>query len=279
MAHNLASLLKYVSPDVPIVLYASESLISTVDARLFHSIHTLPESEFRHKITGRIEPAKAKCQAYRLGIAAGLTEFLFLDVDGAAINDIEPLLDHLKGSIVATEVTGTGKRSDTINYSIWASNAQMWRHFDLAPDATLCGVQSSWMYFEKHPINDGLQTQLDHYINDGMPLGGFKMNWGDAIPDEFIYAGCFARMGMIPSLPPGTPKRPIFFGHAKRKETPAQVRDQYHIVSIYGGGNGKGRGLTQPQWLKMYDQTLSLTGRVWHPAAQVMSDKHANGRG
>jgi hypothetical protein len=279
MAHNLALSLKRVSPDIPIVLFASESLRSTIAPDLFHSVHTLPESDYRHSVTGRIEPAKAKCQAYRLGLQAGLSEFLFLDVDGVALSDISPLLDHLRGSVIATEVTGTGGKSDTINYSIWATNAQMWRHFDLAPDATLCGVQSSWMYFEKHPINDALQVQLDHYVTEGPPLGGFKMNWGNAIPDEFIYAGCLARMGLIPSLPPGAARRPIFFGHAKRRETPPQVEAQYHILSIYGGGDGKLRGLTRPQWLKMYDRTLSLSDRIWYSAAQVMGDKHANGRG
>ena len=279
MAHNLAFSLRQLSPDLPIVLYASESLLPTVQRDLFHSVHTLPENDYRHAVTGMIEPAKAKSQIYRLGINAGLDKFLFLDVDGVCINDIRPLIDRLNGSIVATEVTGSGKRNEVINYSIWATNAQMWRHFDLDPDATLCGIQSSYIYFERHPINDALQIQLDHYYADGPPFGGFKMNWGNAIPDEFLYAGCFARMGIIPSLPPNLPKRPIFFGHAKRKETPEQVQGQYHILSIYGGGDGKLKGLTRPQWLQMYDRAVSSHGGRYHLAKEVMADKHANGRG
>lgn len=266
MAHNLAFSLR----DVPIVLYVSKALLPTVDRDMYHAVHVLDESDYRHAVTGRVEPAKVKAQAYRLGVAAGLDEFLYLDVDAVALKPIAPLLDHLRGSVIATEVTGTGGLNDIINYSIWATNSQMWRHFELQPTATLCGVQSSWMYFEKSATCDALQIQLDHYINEGAPFGGFKMSWGGAIPDEFLFAGCFGRLGIVPS----TTIRPIFFGNAKRKETVAEVKANYHLLSIYGG-----RGLTRPQWLKLYDDVVSSHDGIWYPSTQVMGDKHANGRG
>lgn len=267
MARNLALSLRHFAPDLHIVTYADESL------NVPNSI-PLPKEYFTHPTSGKIDPARAKCQAYRLGIEAGLDRFLFIDVDTVAINDIRPLLDHLKGTPFAIEVTGQGGKADRINYSIWATNPVIWRHFSLCDTATLCGVQSSWMYFEKGPTCDNLQAQLDYYIRQGQPIGGLSMSWGGTMPDELIYAGCLARLGMIPTIAT-PPKRPMLFGHKRATYTDAEATDQFYLLSLYG--NGTGRTLTAPKWFKMHDRLLAQMGGEWFSAMDVMKDKHVNG--
>lgn len=275
MAHNLAFSLRHYAPDLHITLYASDDLSGTYNPALFSDVRALPKELYLHPVTGRIDPARAKCRIYELGISAGLDRFLFLDVDALALADIRPLLEALRDRKVATDIQGRGGKGDNILYNIWATNETMWKHFRLADNATLCGVQSSWMYFERSKTGQAIQDFATYYLSQGRPAAGLTHEWGKSggLPDEFVYQGVFAKLGLIPEAP-ATERKPIFFGNAQALETPEQVKSRYHILSIYGQGGNK--PLTLRKWQEMYDRELSKMGGTWFASEAVMKDKHAN---
>jgi len=267
MVHNLALSLRHHSPDVKVHLFISDYLQQFIQADKFDTVQTIQEDEFTdHR---GIAPAKIKARVYELGRSIGLEMFLYLDVDAIILNDLTSFFTALKGHDIATEVLGTGnKDSKSINYSIWATNENIWNYFELKDDDTLCGIQSSWMYFERSEVCDKLQEYLTWYMLKGIPYWILKQQWNNAIPDELIYQGVFAKMGLIPNKPPSE-KKTILFGNKRNKETPESAERDYYILSIYG--NDK---LTQKKWLKLYDRHLSEIDRMnYHPQDMLMRDK------
>ena len=120
MAHNLAFSIKHHNKNIKVGLWIDKALHDTLhDRSLFDDIRILSESDYRDK-KGKIDPAKAKTQLYRLGTAMS-DKFLYLDVDGLCLGDLQPLLDSLDGLQIATEVIATGGKSDKIEYSIWST--------------------------------------------------------------------------------------------------------------------------------------------------------------
>src|SRR6056297_2550144 len=129
MAHNLACSIKKHSPDLKIGLWVDEWLHSQLpDKSLFDDIRILSESDYRND-KGKVDPAIAKTQIYRLGCEMS-DKFLYLDVDGICLNDLQPLLNELKGSQIATEIIDKGGKTDKISYNIWASNENIWKFFE-----------------------------------------------------------------------------------------------------------------------------------------------------
>jgi hypothetical protein len=269
MAHNLAFSIKHRSPKIKVGIWIDPSIRKYLpDPSLFSDIRELKQSDFKN-LRGHIDPAKAKSQLYRLAMQMS-DKALVLDVDGVLLNDIEPLLESLNGQSIATEITGTGKKTDTVNYSIWASNTNIWKVFNLKEDATLCGVQSSWMYFERSKVADKMQEYLDYYMEVGIPRHIQEHHWGGTIADELLYQGVFAKMGIVPRPVNKPSKGVIFFGHKKAKEDIDNVRSNYYLLSLYG------YGLLQPKYLKLADKLLvEMNDRYGFTTDVVMRDKHA----
>lgn len=269
MTHNLALSLKHHSPNVKIHLFITDELRQHINEADYETIVPIKHDDYNdHR---GIAPAKIKARIYELGRSIGLESFLYLDVDAIVLNDIEPFLHALKGSKVATEIIDKGGKDDNVNYSIWATSDNIWQFFELADNDTLCGIQSSWMYFEHNDICGKLQEYLNYYMAVGVPFTILKQTWGLALPDELLYQGIFAKMGVIPSKP-DTEKHSILFGNKKNKETVDSAEKNYYLLSIYG--NDK---LTQKKWLELYDRHLQSIDRVnYHPYSMLIRDKHAN---
>ena len=271
MAHNLAFSIKKHSPDLKIGVWVDEWLHSQLpDKSLFDDIRILSESDYRND-KGKVDPAIAKTQIYRLGCEMS-DKFLYLDVDGICLNDLQPLLNELEGSQIATEIIDKGGKTDKISYNIWASNENIWKFFELDEDATLCAIQSSWAYFEKSEVGDRMQQWLDYFMEVGMPKYMYNDQWGGALPDELMYQGVYAKLGIIPSYD----GKVVFFGNHTRT-TEDEVLAQYKVLSLYGNGGNTTRTLTKPKWLMLHDKMLRKYGaKPLYKAREVMMDKHAN---
>ena len=274
MAHNLAFSIKHHNPNIKIGIWIDKALHDQLpDRTLFDDIRILQESDYRDS-KGKIDPAQAKTQLYRLGTQMS-DKFLYLDVDGLCLGDLQPLLDSLDGSQIATEVIATGGKTDKIEYSIWATNDNIWNFFELEDNAKLCAIQSSWAYFEKSEVGDRMQAWLDYYMAVGVPRWMLTQIWGGTVPDELLYQGVYAKLGIVPSYN----GKVVFFGNSRAKETQQEVIDNFKILSLYGNGGNTTRTLTVSKWLKFHDTLLAQYGaRPIYKAREVMSDKHANSR-
>lgn len=274
MAHNLAFSIKHHNKSIKVGLWIDKALHDTLpDRSLFDDIRILSESDYRDK-KGKIDPAKAKTQLYRLGTAMA-DKFLYLDVDGLCLSDLQPLLDSLDGLQIATEVIATGGKYDKIEYSIWSTNENIWKFFELEDNAKLSAIQSSWAYFEKCEIGDRMQAWLDYYMEVGLPRWMLTQIWGGTLPDELMYQGVYAKLGIVPSYN----GKVVFFGNSRAKETEQEVKENYKVLSLYGNGGNTTRTLTVAKWLKLHDVLLrEYDAKPIYKAREVMNDKHANSR-
>ncbi len=269
MTHNLALSLKHHSPDVNIHLFITDELKQYIQDDMYANIRSLSYDDYNdHR---GIAPAKVKARIYELGRSLNLDSFLYLDVDALCLNPVDTFFDELKGKGIATEIIDKGGKTDSINYSIWAKSSDIWNFFKLDDKATLCAIQSSWMYFEKNEVCDKLQEYLNWYMIKGIPLSMLVQTWGGAVPDELIYQGILAKMDVVPYTPKAE-KHTILFGNKKNKTEVSQAKELFYLLSIYG--NDK---LTQKKWLKLYDKELIEIDRSnYYPYDMCMRDKHAN---
>jgi len=278
MAHNLAYSIRHFNPEIDITLFESEGIsgITTQERRVFTRIVTIPTEA--HTTDGRNDPAKVKAKIYHYG-ATLYEHFLYLDVDAVALTDPEPLLDHCikSGKGYLTEVMGKGTRNEMVHYSHWATNETIWRHFNLTETATLYGIQSSWAYFSRTGGKELGDTALREY-NRGFPLAALKERWGGTLPDELLYQGATAMLGIDPTLT-GFHMEPMFFGN--KVGTPvADIKSKCVLLSVYG--NGGTTTMTKLSYIEMYDNLMRDYKKArgerheYKLKAYCMEDKHAN---
>ena len=272
MTRNLVSSLRHYAPDLHIAVYATPELLPIIGTEGIASRHTLKPEQWQRAGGGKIDPSTAKTQLYRMGVEAGLTRFLVLDVDAICLADVRPWLAALNGSQVATEIVGKGKKGQRIEYLIWSSQDSLFEQFTIPEDRTVCAVQTSWLYFERGEVMDTVQAHLDWHMAKRFPPHLLTHAWGGhgTIPDELMYTGVFGKLGIIPTAPQ-TERKPIFFGNKQNRASEQQVIDGYYLLSLYGNSN-----LTVQRWQRLYDIQCQKLG-LKIKAKEIMQDKFANG--
>jgi hypothetical protein len=137
MTRNLVSSLLHYAHDLKIVVYATPELIPIIGVEGITDMHELKPEQWQRLGGGQIDPSRAKTQIYRLGVEAGMTKFLYLDVDALAMADVRPWIDAMNGSQVCTEVIAKGKKGDRINYLIWSSQDSLFEQFNIPLENTV----------------------------------------------------------------------------------------------------------------------------------------------
>lgn len=278
MAHNLAYSIRHFNPNIHITLFASEGIkgIAPNEWRVFSQVVSIPTEA--HTTNGKNDPAKVKARIYHYG-SEHYDHFLYLDVDAVALTDPEPILDHCikSGNGYLTEVMGKGGRNDTVHYSHWATNETIWRHFSLSDTATLYGIQSSWAYFSREMGKELGDTILAEFER-GFPLSALKERWGGTLPDELLYQGATAMLGIDPTLT-GFHMEPMFFGN-KAGTPPSEIKAKCVLLSVYG--NGGTMSMTKNAYIELYDNLMRDYKKArgerheYKLKAYCMEDKHAN---
>lgn len=271
-AYNLAMSLKIVSPNVRIALFHNGKGFGQIpDIRVFDRIHTLPDDVVYSK--GKIDPAKVKTHIYDY---LPYDENLYLDVDACALQPIEPLLAHLRKQkgFYLTDVVGRGRKGDKINYAIWSDHNTIWDFFKLKPDAIYPAIQSSFAYIRKCDKAEKFFAKVKSFYAKDFPLKKIAMRWGGTIPDELIFSGTCANMGIMPSAGIS----PIFFGWQLKGDTFTQIQSKFYFTAVYG--NGQGKTLTKLKYLEWYDKLMQgysrQSGKHFFRHHYIMTDKHAN---
>lgn len=275
MAYNIAMSIKRYNPNIDITLYIDTKILDYIshDLEFFDSVHTLPGNLIYRERVG-IDPASVK-----VNIAKFLPydENLYLDVDGVALKDIQPLIDTLsknKGYYV-THVVDKGTYNTNINYAIWATKEKIWQFFELEEDSVYPAVQSSYAYFKKGKEMDNFYNVISDYYEKGFSRSDVKQRWGGTLPDEMFYSATCAKLNYNPD----SGINPIFFGNKQNVKTYEEIKNEYYICAIYG--NGRGNTLTAKTYFYFYDEQMKeiceVMGRDFlYNHKVLMIDKHAN---
>ena len=244
-AYNLAYSIKHHNPSANILLIHDGTYLHQVPNDVFDITHEV-SLQFTHQ-RGVFDAGGAKLGVYSIATQY-FKEYLYLDVDALCLKDLQPFYDSLTKDL-HTDIMGKGDIKDAINYSIWASNENIWQEFELDKDAVYYAPQTSWHYAKKKRSNTyffklAQKLNLDTFRDPKKLL----IKWGAALPDELIFGGALAIKGIDAS----TETRPIFFGN-KHKPI-SEVRNEYYLLSLYG--NGVGRTLTKLDYLEFYDREM-----------------------
>lgn len=269
-AYNLAFSIKHHSPDANILLIHDGSFLHQVPTDVFDTLHEV-DLQFTHQ-RGVFDAGGAKLGVYSIATKY-FKEYMYLDVDALCLKDLKLFYDSMTKDL-HTDIMGKGGKDDAINYSIWATNEDIWNQFQLDQDATYYAPQTSWHYAKKTRANTNL-FKLARKLNvttfdDPKAL---KMKWGKALPDELIFGGALSVKGIDASMP----IRPIFFGNTHKRIK--DVREKYYILSLYGNGNG--RTLTKLDFLEFYDREMNAILRQYglnhkYKVNLIMNDKLVN---
>ena len=251
-AYNLAYSIKHLC-NLNVTLVCDKHTRDRIP-NVFDNIIILEAGEYKNET--RVDPAKVKTNMY------GYLPYkhnLYLDVDAVMTKDINPFMDKLieQDKFYLTDVIDSGGYDDTISYSIWASNEDVWDRFELDKSATLPAVQSSWAYIRKDESSKSFFNQVKEEYDKGFSKDKLTMHWGGTLPDELFYSAVCAKNALVPKID----ERPIFFGNNYSELTDREICEKYYLLAIYG--NGKGRTLTKYRYCLLYtspsprDATLS----------------------
>lgn len=269
-ACNLAATLRHFTPGVEITLRAGPGCdIPKTHAHLFDDVQVLTIPPDRR---GKPDPGFAKANLLDV-LPKGKS--LYIDADSVVMQDITPFLDALDslGKPFAMEVIGKGDVTKPPRYFDWIEPRRMVSKFGLKADATLYGVQSSWMFFDNPKCALLMQQVSD--LHEQFKPHELRGHWGYCIPDEVSYSAMCSLNGYDPSGPEGF----ITFGSRTLHQTPQEVMASHTILSIYGQGVGK--PLVRPLYLDTYDHVcriayaaLGMEHRFQWP--DIMRDKYVN---
>lgn len=276
MAYNLAMSIKRYNKNINITLYIDEKLLDYIshDLEFFDNVNTLPASVIYRERTG-IDPASVKINIPRF---LPYDENLYLDVDGIALKDLQPLINTLskKEGYYLTQVVSKGKYNEHIDYNIWSTKDKVWDFFDLNKEESIYyAVQSSFAYFKKGKDLESFYKVLKGYYDKGFLKSDIKQRWGGTLPDEMFFGAVCGNLNYNPD----SELTPIFFGNKKNVKSHEDIKKEYYISAIYG--NGKGNTLTASTYFHFYDDQMSEVckemGREFlYNHKVLMIDKHAN---
>lgn len=221
-AYNMAFSIKHYCRSLPILLCTDGIGLNQVDQSVFDEVKII---EFNKE-----DPGVNKTKLYDL---SPFDKTLYLDVDGVCLKDISPLFDQLVGQEVFAQVIDSGKKQDKITYSEWADNDTVWDHFNLKEDVTLCGLQTSVVYFEKGKQAKTFFSKLKKNYSKPLEKSKYMLMWGfkKHHPDELYYAGTMAQNDIVPD----STINPVFF--PDKIETVTKILSDFYVLSQFGGQN------------------------------------------
>lgn len=245
-AYNMAQSLRYHSPSVNIHLACMPETVKDIDLSVFTTVDMAPDLPF--KFNGTIDTAQAKTLLFDL---SPYDQTIYLDVDGVALNDIEPYFERVfAGHSVYYQGMGQGTKADAISYMWLLSNEITWNHFGLKEDAIFTTSQTSFVAFDRSELADKFFARLKENYKNKAADNLFAITWGPAAhqPDELYYSGTAAQLGIIPDMA----IQPVMFPreHVGPQNIGKEVVDKFLILSMWGA-----RNLVRP-WAKDYYNRL-----------------------
>lgn len=240
MAYNMAFSIKKFNPDLHITLFHDQNAVNELHddwKEYFDEMISLDEELFYND--GKLDPCKLKIGMYDL---LPYKNNLYLDVDGIALSDIEPIIDDCikQGGFYYTQITENG--------ITWAKEDDVKEHFEI--EGKLPQSQTSIQFVKK--CDEAKQFYENLKKNYDNPIGIEKLiyTWGGGQADELYVNVTLTQMGFDAKMKPV-----IFFGDRFDPRPITELEKEYKLLSIFGGKE-KTKGIYR-DW---YDGSLMR----WH---------------
>lgn len=249
-AYNLAFTIKHYNPKANILLIHDKGLsaLPQHELNVFDKLHAIDEALTHPR--GMFDAGFVKLNTYKIATKY-FRKYMFLDVDGIPLKDITPWYEQAEAheKDFLTDVRGSGTIEDDINYSVWASNENIYSEFELEPTDIWRAVQSSWHFAKRTKENtemfkDAIKLNFETFTDRLM----LEIKWGKCLPDELVLGGAIARRKLDPSFD----YEPIFFPN--RHLRISEMRENYYLLSMFG--NGIGNTLVKTDYKEFYDRYL-----------------------
>ena len=201
---------------------------------------------------------------------------LYLDIDGIALKNIDPLLRELMedGRSYITQVVdradvASGSKPD---YFIWADKDEVITRHGLEEHHILFSPQTSWAFFRPGPDLDRFTNVLQAVWNQ-WSVNDIKHKWGKSVPDELIYGIACSLCEIDPSWP-GTP---VHLG--KGRQRMPEIVEHYYVLGMYG--SGKNTSTVPQRFRDMYDAVIRQVvkgggDKGLKSASYLMRDKYVD---
>ena len=200
-AVNMACTVKYYSPDLPVQLIATRSIIDKIKAqqleRVFDYFTEIIEEDYLDN--GQLSPGKAKLKLPEYFI---FDRTIYLDVDGCVIKDLTPLFDI--PTDFATHVNGTYKpgKEELPASMYWCKSSVLMQHYNLPPTVAIPGINSSFLLLDNNDAVQQLFKQADDNLNlNPIPSSHRHKTWGRGNglqPDELYLNIACAQQNKYP---------------------------------------------------------------------------------
>lgn len=249
-AYNLAFTIKHYNPNANILLIHDKGIkaLPPNEIEIFDKLHLIDEALTHPR--GMFDAGFVKLNTYKIATKY-FHKYMFLDVDAIALKDITPWYNEAEASEkdFITDVRGSGTIEDKINYSVWASNENIYEQFELEPNDTWRAIQSSWHFAKRTKentamFNDAIKLNFKTFTDRRM----LEIKWGKCLPDELVLGGAIARRKLDPSFD----YEPIFFPNRHLKIS--EMKEKYYLLSMFG--NGVGNTLVKTDFKEFYDRYL-----------------------
>lgn len=245
-AFNLATSIKHFNPGINITLVSDlehQKHFLPEHYQVFDSIKQMDHYDYTDR-NNRFQPGLAKLNVYKY---SDYDYTLYIDADSLALKDIQPFIDHLilsKG-VFYSQFMGRGGKADSISYSPWATNEQIWNYFSLSPDTTITTVNSSWFFFTKKA--ESFFKKSVKNFNNGFKEEDLQLKWGTTLPDELFLVGTLAQMG----IDPNSGIDAMFFGGQLDSRTLHEIEKDQYFITLYGGV-----GSVKDPYVSWYDRLM-----------------------
>ena len=289
MAFNMALTIKHYNPAIQIQLIHDQSALSHLNERhkaffdIFTSVYEsdiwdeVPAATPVRKLNYRtgFNPGKAKASLYKY---LAFDHNIYLDVDGVAIKDLQPLFDLCieKGQHYYCQTVGhhTIDQGRDFKAMQWAWADDIWAHYQLTPGTVLPATNSSFSYIRKCKESEELYAQvLENFTTGAMPLQKLRLKWGGTYPDELALNVALAQKGINPDLG----MHPVYFNIRTIGKDFSHLNENYYVLGVFGG-----KGFTHSSVTAHYDRIVhsasikELGVNIQFKSHTLVGDKHAN---
>ena len=245
MASHLAMSIKYHNPELKIHLIYDDVIkyIAASYKQFFNGFSKISKEDLYPK--GEMDPGYFKCSLYKY---LPFDRNLYLDADALCLHDPAYLLDTEED--FAPIRIGIGKKDDKINYSIWATNKDLWEYFGLDNEQECQAVQSSALFIRKSKKTEKLYKLMQEMFY--FPTDKLVHRWGSSVPDELIISGCTAKLKMFGKFEGS----PVFFGSKLSNKSLSDLQKQHAFLALYG--NGGPAALVRLRYREWYDRLMTM---------------------